>query len=254
MVGPPAGEAGLEAETSGRVAVPASARADPTASAPAGGSAPRPRAAGRPQSTSRLVLVGVLLGLTALGATVLTGKTSLLSGGSTPSGSNSSARFEPPRSAAWMQTFAGVQFSLLYPMGWFVERAETSPEGVEYLDTTIRRVDGDPHYLIRVDVAQDGPAPVDTVEEVVQALQGEPGFQQVSYQSTTVRLQDGTDAPALSLEFLLTNPDTGLLMHSVDVFFQASGRSYAVLTRSPADQWSTWSEAFALIRNSIDVG
>ena len=191
---------------------------------------------------SRFVTLGCLVGLTAICAWVGLSNTNFLTRKPLSSGSPDGA----------LATFSGSQFSVDYPASWVVKDAEVPHEDENYTDTTIRR-GNDGHYIIRVDVQQYQTPYDDSAEPVVQSLRNEAGYRLLSYRSTTFETKDGSRRPAVYWEFLLPHADTGVLMHNVDVFFEASGRGYALLTRAPESQWTTWSDAYDRIRASLKV-
>ncbi len=149
-----------------------------------------------------------------------------------------------------MTTLNASDFSIEYPTGWNVEKQEVVPKGTNYRDTTIKRDITDPHYVVRVDVLPGGD-PQTTVDQVVTDLRRKPGFREVSRRSGPFATPSGT-FDAVTLEFLLNHPDSGIPMRTVDVFFRdGRGRSFAVLTRAPESDYSAYAAIFARVRSSV---
>ena len=83
---------------------------------------------------------------------------------------------------------------------------------------------------------------------MIDALQGQPGYQQLDLSPTTL---DGY--PALHWEFLVR--EDGVLLHKEDVFFidTDNDTGVGILTSAPADQYSELADAFSILRDSLTM-
>lgn len=175
---------------------------------------------------------------------------------STPTTSTPPSTISPPDSAPassgspGLAALQALNFSIAYPVGWTVERQDVVPAGANYRDTTIKRDLLDPHYVVRVDVS---PA-VETskaVNDVVAGLSKNPSFRVLTRRPISLTTSSGT-YDAIYLEFLMNHPDTGVLMHTVDILFSDNrGRSFAVLTRAPESDYSNLVLLFERVRSSF---
>jgi S1-C subfamily serine protease len=142
-------------------------------------------------------------------------------------------------------TYNGKAFSIAYPSDWQVQDAEQLES--YGTDTTIVSP-SDPNTLIRVDVSPHTAAtsPQNAAQPVIDALQGQPGYQQLDMSSTTL---DGF--PALHWEFLVRQG--GVLLHKEDVFFIDTDNDdgVGILTSAPASQYGQLASSFAILRDSL---
>lgn len=143
-------------------------------------------------------------------------------------------------------------FSIDYPAGWSVDRVDVVPSGADYLDTTVTRVANDSHHLVRVDVLPDGDARA-VADDAIASLEGRGDFDLL--RDEPVRFQTRSDVyEAVYLEFELDHPVDGSRIRTIDIFFgDASGRVFAVLTRSPVADHASWASTFARVRASLSI-
>jgi hypothetical protein len=143
-------------------------------------------------------------------------------------------------------------FSIEYPHGWQIDKLDVVPPGTAYLDTTIKRDLADPHYVVRVDVLPNGSAR-GTADDAIRGLRDRSGFVLLRNEPTTLYTASAAYAAVL-VEFLLDHPDSGMPLHTVDVFFEDdSGRVFAILTRAPTSDWYSWEPTFESVRSSVEV-
>jgi S1-C subfamily serine protease len=144
--------------------------------------------------------------------------------------------------ASNVDTYDGVDFSIVYPSSFAVTSAEENKGS--YLDTTIR--DGD--YLLRVDETPRGPSHGDVNVEAapeIRAVRGESGYREISLENTTFE-----GYPALRWEFEV--PEHGVVLHKVDTFFIGhAGSEWAILSQAPATNWTQVSAAFDAMQQSF---
>jgi S1-C subfamily serine protease len=143
-------------------------------------------------------------------------------------------------SSSKIERYNGRDFSILYPKGFIVTAAEQN-RGM-YYDTTIE--DGD--YLIRVDESPNGTGNPDAAAApVLKALRREAGYQEISIDHITF---DGHDA--LRWEFEV--PQSGVLLHKVDIFFTGNrGGDWGLLVQAPASEWSQVESALSILQSSF---
>lgn len=157
----------------------------------------------------------------------------------------------PPMLPTGMSTLNAQHFTISYPRGWVVQQLETAPAGTNYLDTSIRRTVDDPNFLIRIDMLSM-PTSGSSVDQTIEALEEKAGFKLLARDEDPLHARGGT-YPAETMEFLLLNTDTGMMMRSVDTFFvDEQGRTFALLTRTPAGVWHNYEELLEEVRESID--
>jgi hypothetical protein len=142
-------------------------------------------------------------------------------------------------------TYAGHDYTILYPSSWFIEADEVQKSG--YTDTTIRDP-RDPRTLLRIDVSDNPPADVlAAAMPVVQALRRQSGYDELALTRTTFNGYD-----AVYWEFVV--PEAGVPLHKVDVFFiNEFGEGVAVLTQAPAARFGSVADAFEAIRSSYST-
>lgn len=142
-------------------------------------------------------------------------------------------------------TYAGHDYTILYPSAWYVEADEVQKSG--YTDTTIRAPD-DPQVLLRVDVSEAPPADVlAAAMPVVRALRRQSGYQELDLERTTLN-----GYAAVYWEFVV--PEGGVLLHKVDVFLiNQYGEGVAILTQGPKARFDSLSDAFAGMRGSYST-
>jgi hypothetical protein len=151
----------------------------------------------------------------------------------------------PPPSATSYKTFDGAYVTFDYPDSWHVESSETSKGS--YVDTTVRNP-GDPTMMIRVDFTPSSSAnAASSAAAVRRSLIGQPGYEELSFGSTTLN-----GFPAVGWEFLVE--ENGVLLHKRDVFFDDGyGNGTAVLTQASSDGYTAWRYVFAHVRQSVAV-
>ena len=144
------------------------------------------------------------------------------------------------------ETYSGQSFSISYPKGWQIQSAEQEKGG--YFDTTF--VSGaDPNMLLRVDYTpNDATDPMQAAQTVVNAVQRQPGYQQLDLSRGTFN-----GFPAAHWEF--TVPEGGITLHKEDEFFTdtANNASVAVLTQAPQSQYSGLANQLARLRRSLTM-
>ena len=149
-----------------------------------------------------------------------------------------------------LTTVESVDFSIGYPTGWVVETLDVTPAGTTYRDTTIKRDVSDPHYVVRVDVLPSGDASTIAGDNIA-VLSKVPTYRQIARRAISFATAAGT-YNAVLLEFTMNHPDTGVPIHTVDVFFNDSrGRAFAVLTRSPVSEYNRLEPLLSRVRSSI---
>ncbi|HZQ80739.1 MAG TPA: S1C family serine protease [Gaiellaceae bacterium] len=141
---------------------------------------------------------------------------------------------------AKVETYNGTYFSIIYPAGFAVTSAEQDMG--TYYDTTIESGD----YLIRIDESPQGSASVDqAIAPELRTLRAETGYVELGLVHTTFE-----GYPAIQWEFEV--PENGVLLHKIDlVFTDAQRRDWAILTQSPASEWSKVSAALDAISSSF---
>jgi hypothetical protein len=173
----------------------------------------------------------------------------------TSKGATSTGASPPPATSPSrpdLAMFEGRDFAIGYPIGWVVEKGEVVPAGTNYLDTTIKPANLDPHYVVRVDVLRDR-SPQQVAESIIADLRVKRGFRQLDFRDTTITTVGGVRRSAILVEFLLDHPDSGWSLHSVDVIFSDGGRTVALLTRAPAQEWSSYAQMYESVRESIEM-
>lgn len=102
--------------------------------------------------------------------------------------------------------------------------------------------------MVRVDVTPNAPPRLEAhARPVIDALRRVPGYRELALRKISFN-----GYPALWWEFLV--PESGVLLHKVDVFFlDESGDGVALLTQAPAADWGSWTTLFATVRSSLVV-
>jgi hypothetical protein len=139
-------------------------------------------------------------------------------------------------------TYAGHDYTILYPAGWDIVADEAQKSG--YTDTTIESPD-DLRVLLRIDVSPSPPASVlASAMPVVRALRRQTGYQELGLERKTLNGYD-----AVRWEFIV--PEGGVLLHKVDVFLiNSHGEGVAILTQAPESIYSSLTDAFEAMRSS----
>jgi S1-C subfamily serine protease len=141
-------------------------------------------------------------------------------------------------------SFAGHEFSVDYPSGWRI--ASDERDLGSYNDTVIDNP-SNTLDLIRVDISPGSPSTLRSSEKIEASLASQPGYQRIAWRSTTIDGQRG-----LYWEFLVE--ENGLLLHKVDVFSTSpSGNGVAILTQSPAGDWSQYAATFTSVRETLNA-
>lgn len=142
-------------------------------------------------------------------------------------------------------TYAGHDYTILYPSPWRVEADEVQKSG--YTDTTISDP-SDSRTLLRVDASDNPPSdPLAAAMPVINALRRQDGYQELALHRTTFNGYD-----AVYWEF--TVPEAGVLLHKVDVFFtNEHGEGVAILTQAPEARYGAIASAFKAIRDSYST-
>jgi hypothetical protein len=142
------------------------------------------------------------------------------------------------------RVFAGRAFSVAYPRGWAIQRAEAAaPWGS---DTTIV-APGDPRTMLRVDVTAGANTndPMSAAEPVIASVAREPGYRELGLTSATFH-----GRRAARWEFVVQ--EAGVLMHKEDVFFtSANGTAIAILTAAPSAAYAGRAKRFTAMRRSL---
>ncbi len=160
----------------------------------------------------------------------------------TPAPQQASPAPAPTTGTGNAATYAGHDYTILYPASWYVAADEVQKSG--YTDTTIQAPQ-DPRVLLRIDVSQSPPAAVLAAAlPVVQALRRQAGYQELALERTTFNGYN-----AVYWEFRVQ--EKGVLLHKVDVFLiNNHGEGVAILTQAPDVTYSSVASAFEAIRAS----
>lgn len=142
------------------------------------------------------------------------------------------------------RVFAGRAFSVAYPRGWAVERAEAAaPWGS---DTTIV-APRDPRTILRVDVTAGTATsdPITAAEPVIATVAREPGYRELGLTTGTFHGRQ-----AARWEFVVA--ESGVLVHKQDVFFTSpNGTAIAILTAARAADYAGLAKRFTAMRRSL---
>ena len=164
---------------------------------------------------------------------------------SCPSTPPSSKQASPPNrssgtGSATVTSYTGSDFSILYPRGFTVTAAERNMGS--YYDTTIR--DGD--YLIRIDETPTGTNnPDQSAAPVINQLRREAGYREIALDHITFNGHN-----ALRWEFEV--PESGVLLHKVDIFFTGNrGSDWGLLVQAPATDWNRVAPALNILQSSF---
>jgi len=205
-----------------------------------------------------MAVVGMLLWLNK-GSPI--GSTSTQTAGATTSSTSfrTSPTTEPQSSqseAIGMRTFDGSHFSLHYPIEWSVQLAEGNDDpAAPERQTTRISAGAAAERAIRVDFSP-GACPSGAQECAARAhdqLAGNSRYaEEVAYYPFELEL-GGSTYDAVYWEYLSAHPDSGVMLHSVNVHFVDGADGFALLTRVPESEYESWAPTLDRVRSSLRV-
>lgn len=160
---------------------------------------------------------------------------------------------DAPRNAPLrLRTFSSELFDIKVPRNW--NPTAVAEDSGKLIHTQIEDPNQSSTRLI-VDIVTDPGEPRDPQGLLAgnrENLSSKEGFREIGAAPFDYGNADGTVHEAVLWEFVVEDPDTGVLLHKIDVFFQDDrGNGVAVLVAAPEAQFDDLTKTFRRMRNSL---